>query len=289
MKQSQSMPLPSEQTCAAPAKAASVPDPCVPASLTPQERIARFSRICTQAMQERRSNGNAGIGTLAEKWQHQIIKRYLTEQTDCHEVRLPGTRYVSDVRIGQWAYEVQTGSFTPLRRKIDYYLSHTDLSVTIVRPIAQNRWVSVIDAETHAISPRRRSPRHGRAEELLPELYSLLPYLGNPRLRFNLLMLEVYDFRLSAGNSRRRGAGTRFERIPLSLLGELSLSSAADFARFLPPALPSPFTVKQFSAQTRLRGRDAYSAVRVLTALGLLRPAPAIGRAMAFHISPTVP
>ena len=69
-------------------------------------------------------------------------------------------------------------------------------------------------------------------------------------------MLEVYDFRLSAGSSRRR-TGERFERIPLSLLGELTFTSAADFARLLPPALPSPFTVKQFSALTRLRGRDA--------------------------------
>lgn len=272
---------------ASPKPTDSFPDPSAPSFLTPQERAARFERICNEAMLERRSNGSAGIGTLAEKWQHQIVKRYLTERTDCHELRLPGTRYVSDVRIGRSVYEVQTGAFAPMQKKIDYYLTHTDWYVTVVRPIAQNRWVSVIDPETKEISPRKRSPRHGRAEELLPELYCLLPHLGNPRLRFHLLMLEVYDFRLSAGSSRRR-TGERFERIPLSLLGELTFTSAADFARLLPPALPSPFTVKQFSALTRLRGRDAYSAVRVLAALGLLTPAPSVGRAMAFTVSTTV-
>ena len=261
------------------------PDPCVPALLTPQERAARFARLCAEAMRERRGSGEAGIGTLAEKWLHRIVKRYLTDDPAQCETRLPGTRYIPDVRIGQSVYEVQTGAFAPMREKLRYYLEQTDLSVTVVRPVAQNRWVSLIDPRTQEISPRRRSPRHGRAEELLPELYGILPFPGHPRLRFLLLMLEVYDFRL-APPPGRRGGRARFERIPLSLLGELSLHTPSDFARFVPPALPSPFTVRQFSALSRLRGLDAYSAVRVLASLGLLLPAPPVGRAMAFFPAP---
>ena len=80
-------------------------------------KAARFQRICDRAMTERRSQ-EGGIGTLAEKWQHQIVKRYLTENTDEHEVGVEGRRFVSDVRVGDRVYEVQTGEFTPMAEKM---------------------------------------------------------------------------------------------------------------------------------------------------------------------------
>ena len=55
-------------------------------------------------------------------------------------------------------------------------------------------------------------------------------------------------------------------------------------AVFLPADLPSPFTVKDFSQKTGLRGRDAYSAVHVLEKLNLIVATEPIGRAMAFTI-----
>ncbi len=255
----------------------------IPDLLSPEARIGRFDRICEDAMRERREQGTDGIGTLAEKWQHQIIKRYLSEDPAEHEVKLPGTRFVSDIRCGDQVYEVQTGSFYPMQKKIAHYLSETELTVTVVHPIPKNAWVSRIDAVTSEISPRHRSPKHGRAIDLLPELYYLAPHLRHPRLKFRLLLLEVQDFRLVDPSARRRKrSGERFERIPLSLYEDITFSSPADFAIFLPDELPQVFTVSQFSAATRLRGRDAYSAVRALVALGLLSPAPPIGRAMAF-------
>jgi hypothetical protein len=99
------------------------------------------------------------------------------------------------------------------------------------------------------------------------------------------LLLEVHDFKLLSNHKKDRKQGAkRYERIPLSLLEELLLESPADFARYLPVELPSPFTVKEFSKVTKIRGRDAYSAVRVLKALGLITDAPKIGRSMAFSV-----
>ena len=246
--------------------------------------VARFGRLCEAAARERHTVGEAGIGTLQEKRMHALIKRYLCEDTAAHEVQLGESRYVSDVRIGNEAYEVQTGSFYPMRRKIDYYLEHTDCLVTVVHPIPRIKWSCRIDAQTLDVSPRRKVAG-GRAQDILPELYHLLPHLGNPRLRIRLLLLEVQDFRLTDPTQKgRRGVSHRYERVPLSLLGEMELVSPSDYRVFLPADLPSPFTVKQFSAATKLRGRDAYSAVRVLAALGLLAPAPPVGRAMAFRV-----
>ena len=121
--------------------------------------------------------------------------------------------------------------------------------------------------------------------DLLPELYHLIPHLKNPRLTFRLLLIEAEDYRLLNGWSQDKKKGSdRYERVPLSLLGDLAFVSPEDFSALLPATLPSPFTVKELSRATGLRGRDAYSAAHVLSALGLTRPADPVGRAMAFVI-----
>lgn len=243
-------------------------------------KAARFQRICDRAMTERRGR-DGGIGTLAEKWQHQIVKRYLTENTDEHEVGVEGRRFVSDVRVGDHIYEVQTGEFTPMAEKLAYYLEHTACEVTVVHPIAKNRWVSRINPATSEISPRKRSPRHGKAADLLPKLYPIRHLLHDPRLQFRILLLEVHDFRLENEKSRR--AAPRFERIPLALLEDVTVNGRKDLQKLIPELPEDSFTVKQFSALTKLKGRDAYSAVKVLVAAGLVEQTEKIGRSMGFR------
>ncbi len=246
---------------------------------------ARFDRLCREAASAPRTNGDEGIGTLGEKRMHAVMKRYICEDHTCHEVGVLDTGYVSDVRIGNDVYEVQTGAFYPMKKKIAHYIENTDHTVTVVHPISVERFVTWVDAKTGEVTPRKRSPKRERAIHLLPELYCLLPYLGNERLRFRLLMIEEEDFRTLTGRKDNRKRGARlYERMPLSLLGEIEFSSPADFAVFLPDDLPSPFTVKDFSQKTGLRGRDAYSAVHVLEKLGLVTKTEPIGRAMAFRI-----
>ena len=246
---------------------------------------ARFDRLCQEVASAPRGNGDEGIGTLGEKRMHAIIKRYLCEDHACHEVGVLDTGYVSDVRIGNDVYEVQTGAFYPMKKKIAHYIENTDCTVTVVHPISVTRFVTWVDAKTGEATPRKKSPKRERAIHLLPELYCLLPHLGNERLRFRLLMIEEEDFRTLSGRRDNRKRGARlYERMPLSLLGEIEFSSPAEFAVFLPTDLPSPLTVKDFSQKTGLRGRDAYSAVHVLEKLGLITKTEPIGRAMAFKI-----
>lgn len=246
----------------------------------------RFDALCEQALRESRHAKESGIGTLQEKRMHAVIKKYLCPDEDFHEVGVADTRYVSDVRIGNEIYEVQTGAFYPMKQKIAHYLARTDCSVTVVHPISVVQWMCWVDPKTYEIGPRRKVSRHGRVEDLLAELYCLLPYLGeieSGRLRFRLLLVETQDFRLLDGWSRDRKRGsTLYERIPLSLIDEIEFSKREDFLRFIPDDLPPHFTVREFSVRTKIRGRDAYSAVRVLCALGLFGEGERIGRSMGF-------
>lgn len=249
---------------------------------------ARFARIYLDAMRERREDLRDGIGLLGEKWQHQIIKRYLTEDPREHEVKLAGTRFVSDVRVGNAIYEVQTGSFAPMKKKLERYLADPLLTVTVVHPLPAVRHLTWMDPATGELGKSRRVVGKRDPILLLPALYPLIPLLSHVetgRLSFRLLLLEVEDFKLLDGRSRDRKHGaTRLERIPVGLVDDLLFTSPSDFAVLLPPALPSPLTVAGLSRATGLRGLDAYSAARSLVALGILAPSAPISRAMAFEV-----
>ncbi len=244
----------------------------------------RFRELCREAMLQRHEQGLDGIGTLGEKRMHVILKKYVCADEKYHEIPVKGTRYVSDIRVGNEIYEIQTGSFAPMKKKIGYYLEHTDATVTVVHPITAKKWVAWVDPLTRSVSERVRSPKKEKEAALLPLLYPLLPYLDNPRLRFRLLLIEAMDFRiLSQSQKDRKKRSVKYERIPLSLLDDLSFSSPDDYRRLLPEELPSPFKVKDLARLAGYRGVDAYSAVRALVKLGLVRECGNIGNAMAFE------
>ncbi len=250
-------------------------------------RRGRFERVCMEAMRECREDLRDGIGLLGEKWQHQIIKRYLTEDAAEHEVKLAGTRYVSDVRVGDDIYEVQTGSFAPMRKKLERYLSDPALNVTVVHPLPAVRYLSWMDPRTGEIGDARRVAGKRNPLLLVPELYPLiplLPYFAAGRLAFRLLLLEVRDYRLLDGRTRDRKAGsTRLERIPTALVADRTFRTPGELAALLPGELPEPMTVAEFAKGTGIHGLDAYSAVRVLLALGIFADAGKKGRGMAFR------
>ncbi len=243
---------------------------------------ARFDRLCTDALREHHIMGEAGIGTLGEKRLHSLIKRFLCEDSDYHEVGVANTRFVADVWVGDEILEVQTGPFYPMQKKIAHYMEKTEHTVTVVHPILWDRTLSWVDLKRGTVEPARRAPKE-YTEALLPELYCLIPYLNNPRLRVRLLYLEARDFKTRELLKGRRRSVRRFDCLPLSLLGERLFASPEDYACFVPPELPDRFTVSDYSEHTGVRGRDAYSAVRVLSALGLLRESGKEGRAMAFE------
>ncbi len=250
--------------------------------VTEAER-ACFGRLCDRAVLEHSFLQEEGIGTLQEKRLHSVVKHFLCEDESFHEVGVQGSRYVSDVRIGNEVYEVQTGAFHPMAKKIAYYLENTDYTVHIVHPVPWVRWLSWIDESVPEVSPRKRVARTEKTVDLLAQLYCLLPFLNNPRLHFQLLYVEVYDFRLKAGGKEGRKKSMRYERIPLSLLGQRHFHGREDFRLLIPEGLPQHFTVGDFSKLSGLRGRDAYSAVRVLAAMELVQQGENIGRSMGWR------
>ena len=194
---------------------------------------------------------------------------------------------VADVFKDDHIFEVQTGSLYPLRKKVGWYLSNTDYPVTVIYPIAAIRYLCWIDPTDGSISPRRRSSQKGSLMNLARELFWLSEYVGHPRFSIRVLFLEMEEYRMKDGwgNGGKRGSH-RQERVPLSLLGDVTLSSPDDYATFLFPKdeLPTPFTAAHFSKAIGIRGRATYGLLHLLERLGYVKTGEKIGRGQGWNI-----
>jgi hypothetical protein len=256
----------------------------------PPHDALRFGRICDTFLRtpEQVRNVTGGIGTLGEKSLHAIIKSYLCEDTLCHEYTLPeSSRMVADIFKDNHIFEVQTGSLYPLRKKVGWYLANTDYAVTVVHPISAIRYLCWIDPKDGSISPRRRTSKKGSLMDLARELFWLSEYVGHPRFSIRVLFLETEEYRMKDGwgNDGKRGSH-RKEQVPLSLLGDVTLSAPDDYAAFLFPkdSLPDPFTAAQFSKAIGIRGRATYGLLHLLERLGYVKTGEKIGRGQGWNI-----
>ena len=251
----------------------------------------RFSQICLDYV-ARGVHLEDGIGTLAEKRMHAILKNYVCADVTCHEIRVKdtlgntdakGNGYVADVLRGSNIWEIQTGSMYPMRAKIAWYMQHTPYVVTVVVPVPYRKYINWIDPATGKVQKRSARPHTTKPTSVISELFWLREHLSNPRLRFELLLLEVEEYRLLDGYGKERKArASRYEKIPTALCGTVVLEKREDYLQFLPETLPDTMTAKQYAAATGIRGRDTYYALRALVGAGLLTEGDKIGRAQSW-------
>ena len=116
------------------------------------------------------------IGTLNEGALHAQLKHWCAQPGDRAEQKVGG--YVVDLVRGDLLIEVQTGSFAPLRRKLDVLLdSHR---VRLVAPVPVSRRIVRVSDDGEVLSSRR-SPKRGRVEDVFARLVSIPALLAHER------------------------------------------------------------------------------------------------------------
>lgn len=267
----------------------------------------RFRRIVLDVMSEacRVSDENIseGIGTLGEKQMHAAIKRFICPDREKHEVIIDGSkgcinsdtdandndrkkrRFVADILDGNTIYEIQTGQFAPLKNKISWVLENTSYNIVVIHPIAETKWINLIDRESGDVKKRYRSPVRGKIYDIAPELYAFEDFIACPRFSLVILIMEAEQYKKNISKSSRPRY-KKYELIPVNLLRAHIFKSAEDYKLFVPDTLPEIFTVKQYSEKTGIRGIEAYSIVKTLCHIGLLRENGKIGRAAAYSRCP---
>ena len=202
-----------------------------------------------------------GIGTLAEKSLHAILKNYYEPNEDRQEI--PIENYVADIFADGEIIEIQTRQFDKMRGKLAAFLPL--YPVTIVYPIPHEKWLIWIDEESGSLSKKRKSPRKGNPYLVFPELYKIKAYLKAPNLRLRLVRLDVEEYKLLNGWSKDRKKGaSRYDRIPTELVREIELDCPQDFLQFVPFELEGAFTSKEFAAAARIPLSLAQTVLNIL-------------------------
>ena len=246
--------------------------------MTPEEQ-RRFAWACRQVLENRQAG--QGIGTLGEKSLHAVLKRYYQPEVSFHE-RKTGSMTVDAILPDGSMLEVQTRNFSSLRKKLPVLLSWG--RVQLAAPVVQRKWVCWVHPETGEVISRRRSPKLYHPIDLSRELYAIRGFLAHPHLTLRIPLLEAEEYRLldGWGSGGKRGS-TRYERIPLALLGEQVLETSEDFRSLFPENLPEIFTVKDLEKAARISDRCARSAISIFRDLGLAEEDGCQGRAKQYR------
>ena len=221
------------------------------------------------------------IGVLQEKPLHATLKWWLDDNPDHHEITLPCGK-VADIYDGVTVTEVQTGSFTPLRKKLEVLLD--TYPVTVVHPVVRRKYLSWINPETGESTEPRKSPRVGSFADSGKQLIYILPLLGHPNLTVRLVLMDAEEQRIADGwgNDGKRGSH-RAVLLPISVEDTLDLRCPADYAALIPAALPERFTAQQFGKAAKMQGRHLNGTLKVLLDRGVLKRETKEGNAWIYE------
>lgn len=223
------------------------------------------------------------IGQLREKKLHSVLKHYFCSDSRFHEIRIG--RYVADILFEEDIIEIQTSSFYSMKKKLDFYLSLPSIkNITIVYPVAYNKWVSWINEETGEISNKRKSPKKGSIYEILPELYSIKDYIFRDGISFRVCLIDLNEYKILNGwdKNKKRGS-SKFDKVPIALIDDVLFSDISDYHKFIPHSLPVEFTKKEWEKETKLSPKNSGLALALLRQIGLVEQIGKRGRAYLYQ------
>lgn len=225
------------------------------------------------------------IGTLNEGHLHESLKAIYARQYGAHDgLEVPVGGYVADVcGSDEVLYEIQTGSFSPLKKKLAALVeSHR---VVLVYPIAATLTIVKIDHGGDELS-RRRSPKRGRVSDVLEELVYIPGLLDHPNFELEVALVDVDERRLFDPARVRRRNGWRVVGRQLTGVVELRrFRSLDDVLDLVTCPLPSEFTTADLAAGLdRPRGL-AQKLAYVLRCAGRIDQCGKHGNAIVYRLT----
>ena len=213
-----------------------------------------------------------GIGTLAEKTVHAVLKEYYGGGEENKEIPLGG--FVADVVSEDGVIEIQTRALYRLERKLEALLPLC--RVTVVYPIEDRKYLLDIDPDSGELVSRRLSPKRVKIWHGIAELYGIRKYLGNENLTVRFPVLTVEETRIRAAGKKRRA--DKIDKIPLEMTAEVVIRRKEDMAKLLPENLPDGFTAAEFAKLCRVNADTAGKCIRVLSVMGIITECGKQGR-----------
>ncbi len=219
------------------------------------------------------------VGTLGEKPLHAALKRWYSREGDLIEEPVDG--FVIDLVRGERLIEIQTRSFSSMKRKLDALLDHH--VVHIVHPIAVEKWIVKLDAGGDVAS-RRKSPKRGATVDLFAELVSFPESITHPRLSIEVLLTQEEEVRcFDADKAWRRKGWVIQERRLLDVLGSTIFDSPTALGALLPDSVPPTFTTADIADSLGRNRRLAQQMAYCLRLVGAIEMVTKDGNAIVYR------
>jgi hypothetical protein len=221
------------------------------------------------------------IGTLNEGALHAQLKDWYRRPGDRLEQLVDG--FVVDLVRSSLLVEIQTGSFAPLRRKLERLTQGH--RVRLVAPVPLVRTIVRLSDEGELLSTRR-SPRRGRVEDIFNRLVSIPALLCDPQFELELLLTHQDELRVHRHGKafRRRGWVVAGRRL-VSVEDRVPVTCPEDAARLLPRNLPTLFDTAQLADAAAIERRLAQQITYCLRAMGVLHTAGKRGNAIVHRLA----
>jgi hypothetical protein len=213
------------------------------------------------------------ISTLNEGPLHAALKDWYAEPGDATEVLVDG--FLVDIVRNGLLIEIQTRSFSPLRRKLARLVEGH--RVRLVYPIAREKWVLRMKGRrSKKTLGRRKSPKRGRLVDVFAELVSVPALCAHENFSLEVLFTREEEVRRQvAGRAWRRRGWVTQERRLLDVVGRCVFETPADFAALVPDELGEPFDTAQLA---RAIGRSRWLAQKAAYALREMGAINAVGK-----------
>ena len=220
------------------------------------------------------------IGELNERSLHRALKeRYAVDGSETERV-VDG--FVTDVVAGGRIIEIQTGSFGPLRNKLTRLLDAHP--VTLVHPIAKDRYIVKAAADPALPATRRRSPKHGSVFDVFPALVGIPSLLAHPNLTLEVVItIEEHVRAPRERRGRWRRDWTRVDRRLVDVVETHTFTSMADLFAMLDAQLPETFTTNDIAAAMRSTRNSAQQAAYCLREGGVIEICGKKGNALVYR------
>jgi hypothetical protein len=203
------------------------------------------------------------------------LKSWYALPGDLIEAPLDG--YLIDILRGELLVEIQTRSFSSLRRKLEALLPHHPLR--LVHPIPREKWIVRFASGSRQPVSRRKSPKRGRVEQVFKELVSIPHLAANPNFTLEVLLTREEEHWLDDGRGSWRRKGWRIaERRLLEVVERHEFSATADYLQLLPGDLPAPFTTLDLAQRLDIPRRLAQQMAYCLREMGVIQIAETKGR-----------
>lgn len=211
---------------------------------------------------------------------HLALQRHYAGKSGVVEAELG--EYKADVLRDGVVYEIQTGTFSAIRNKLE------DLSrrrrVVLVYPIPHQKILVRLDPESGQELSQRRSPKRGAVIDVFDELLYIPGVLRRKNMSLEVVMTVERELRRDDGQGswHRRGVSVVGHEL-VEILETHRFEQPRDFLGLLPKGLPRRFTVADISEAADVRysaaGRIAYGLRR----LGVIRQVEKQGHAYVYE------